>query len=229
MQTQSETSLTLRAKRRLPLVLLLSALVVLVWSGIEPYDRLTWVLEIAPGVVGGVVLVATYRRFQFTPLVYCLIWLHAVILFLGSHWSYSEMPLFNWLQDAFDLERNYYDRFGHVAQGFIPAIVARELLLRTSPLRPGKWLFTIIVSICLAISAAYELLEWAAALALGLSADAFLGIQGDVWDTHFDMFLALCGAITSLLLLSRVHDRAMRSRHDTRGGSRLPPDPPAVA
>ncbi len=167
-------------------------------------------LEVSPAVAGGTLLVATYRRFRLSNLVYVLLWIHGVILMVGGHWTYSEMPLFNWLQDRLDLQRNYYDRVGHFAQGFVPAILARELLLRTSPLRRGGWLFALTVMSVLAVSAAYELLEWAAALVLGQGADQFLATQGDPWDTQWDMFLALCGAVLSLLLLTRLHDRSMR-------------------
>lgn len=197
-------------ERRLHWALLISAAAVLVWSGIRPLHFGTWVLEVSPAVAGGTLLVATYRRFRLSNLVYVLLWIHGVILMVGGHWTYSEMPLFNWLQDRLDLQRNYYDRVGHFAQGFVPAILARELLLRTSPLRRGGWLFALTVMSVLAVSAAYELLEWAAALVLGQGADQFLATQGDPWDTQWDMFLALCGAVLSLLLLTRLHDRSMR-------------------
>ena len=195
--------------RRIHVALFISAIALLVWSGIQPRDRLTWLLEVWPVAIGGAVLVFTYRRFRLTNLAYYLIWLHALVLILGGHWTYADMPLFNWLRDVFDWQRNYYDRLGHVAQGFIPAILIREVLLRTSPLRSGKWLFVLTLAFVLAISATYELLEWAAALALGQGADQFLGTQGDPWDTQWDMFLALVGAIASLVLLSGVHDRAL--------------------
>ncbi len=132
--------------------------------------------------------------------------LHGVILMIGGHYTYAEMPLFNWLRDSFDLARNHYDRLGHVAQGFIPAIITREILLRTSPLKPGKWLFFLTTCVCLAISAFYEMIEWWVAVGSGDNAVAFLATQGDVWDTQWDMFLALCGALSSQLLLRRWHD-----------------------
>lgn len=198
-----------RPQARIHLLLLITACAVLVWSGIAPRDRGTWALEVAPAILGGILLVATYRRLRFTTLAYVLIWLHAVILMVGGHWTYSEMPLFNWIRDTFHLQRNHYDRLGHFAQGFVPAILARELLLRTSPLRPGKWLAFLTIASCLAISAAYELIEWAAAVLLGHGADKFLATQGDEWDTQKDMLLALGGAIISLALLSRMHDRAL--------------------
>ena len=151
----------------------------------------------------------TWRSFRLTPLVYRLIFVHALILMLGGHYTYAHVPLGFWLQDLFDFARNPYDRIGHFAQGFIPAMIAREILLRRSPLRPGKWLFFIVSCICLAISAVYEFIEWWAALILGQGAQEFLGTQGDPWDTQWDMFLALVGAVTAQLLLSRVHDRQL--------------------
>lgn len=193
----------------IPLVLALSFLAALAWSGVAPHDRLTWWLEVAPALAGFGILLLTYRRFRFTTLVYVLVCLQALILVVGGHYTYAEMPLFNWLRDHFHLSRNYYDRVGHFAQGFVPAIIAREVLLRCSVVKPGGWLFFIVVSICLAISAFYELTEWWAALSLGQAAGAFLGTQGDPWDTHWDMLTALIGAITALLTLTRLHDRAL--------------------
>ena len=163
-----------------------------------------------PVVIALPLLLLTWRRFPLTRLVYCLILLHALILLVGGHYTYAEMPLFNWLRDTFGLARNYYDRVGHVAQGFVPAMVAREILLRTSPLRPGKWLSFLVICVCLAISACYEFLEWWVALASGSDAVAFLATQGDVWDTQWDMFLCLLGAIAALSLLSHRHDNALR-------------------
>ncbi len=189
--------------------LLISGAGVLVWSGISPADRFTWLLEVAPAVAGAAILLGTRRKFRFSTLAYVLVWIHAIILMVGGHWTYAQMPLFNWLRDAFDLARNYYDRVGHLAQGFIPAILAREILLRTSPLRRGKWLFAIVLSFCLAMSAAYELLEWWAAVAVGESADQFLALQGDEWDSQWDMLLALLGAVAAQLLLGRAHDRSI--------------------
>lgn len=180
------------------------------WSAWQPHDRFTWWLEVMPVVIALPLLLLTWRRFPLTRLVYCLILLHALILLVGGHYTYAEMPLFNWLRDTFGLARNYYDRVGHVAQGFVPAMVAREILLRTSPLRPGKWLSFLVICVCLAISACYEFLEWWVALASGSDAVAFLATQGDVWDTQWDMFLCLLGAIAALSLLSRRHDNALR-------------------
>lgn len=189
--------------------LLMLVLAVLVWSGLAPRDRLTWAMEVAPVVIGLALLLPTYRRFTLTPLLCGLIAFHCVILMIGGKYTYAEVPLFNWIRDTYDLTRNHYDRVGHFVQGFVPAILARELLLRTSPLRPGKWLFTIVVCGCLAFSAFYELIEWQAAVALGSGADAFLGTQGDPWDTQKDMALALLGSILAQLLLARVHDRQL--------------------
>jgi len=198
-----------RKKDRLVLFLLAGLLVVSLWSAIEPADRFTWMLEVLPAAIAVVVLAGTYRRFPLTDLAYLLVTLHAVILLIGGHYTYAEVPLFNWLRDTFGLDRNYYDRLGHLAQGFVPAIIAREILLRTSPLKRGKWLFFIVVSICLAISACYEFVEWWVAVGTGEAAEAFLGTQGDVWDTQWDMFLALCGAIAAQLALARLHDRSL--------------------
>ncbi len=186
------------------------AAVGLVLSGIAPFERGTWWLEVLPVMIAVPLLWLTRERFPLTPLAYVLISVHAAILMLGGHYTYAQVPLGSWLQDAFDLMRNPYDRIGHFAQGFVPAIIAREILLRRSPVQRGRWLFFIVVSICLAISACYEFLEWWAALIGGGSAEAFLGTQGDVWDTQWDMFLATVGAITALLLLSRFHDQALR-------------------
>lgn len=180
----------------------------LLLSGLDPVaDRLTWTLETLPVMIGIVVLVLTWRSFPLTPLLYRLLAIHAVILMIGGYYTYAEVPLFNWLRDTFELSRNHYDRIGHFAQGFIPAILAREILIRRSPLSEGRWLFLTVTSICLAFSALYEMIEWWAALVNEEAAASFLGTQGDQWDTQWDMFLALNGAIMSQLLLGRVHDR----------------------
>ncbi len=184
----------------------------LIWSAIHPRDLFTWFLEVLPALIGIVLVIISYRRFQLTTLVYTLLTIHALILMVGGHYTYAEMPLFNWLRDEFGLARNYYDRVGHFAQGFIPVIVAREILIRRTPLRNGKLFFFILVSIALSISAMYEFFEWWVALAVGENADAFLATQGDVWDTQWDMFLAMCGAIIALTLLRSAHDRQLRSR-----------------
>ena len=191
------------------ILLLLATALVLIWSGIGPYDRATWFLEVLPVVIAVPLLLATYRQFPLTPLLYRLIFLHAVILMVGGHHTYARVPVGFWVQDWFDLGRNHYDRLGHLAQGFIPAIAAREILLRKSPLRPGKWLFVLSACVCLAFSAFYEMIEWWAALIAGAGATDFLGTQGDIWDTQWDMFLALVGAVSALLALSKLHDRAL--------------------
>ena len=181
----------------------------LVWSGIDPFDRATWLLEVAPVWIAVPLLAATARRFPLTPLLYRLIFMHGVILMIGGHYTYAEVPAGDWLRDSFGLSRNPYDRLGHLAQGFVPAILAREILLRRSPLEVGRWLFLICVSIPLAFSAFYEMLEWWAAVAMGAEADAFLGTQGDPWDTQWDMFLAMLGAISAQILLARRHDEQL--------------------
>jgi len=196
--------------RRAFLALCVVAAIGLVWSGIGPVDRLTWWLEVAPVIIAVPLLAVTLARFPLTWIVYLLIAVHAAILMLGAHYTYAKVPLGFWLQEALEFSRNPYDRIGHFAQGFVPAMVARELLLRHTPLRRGGWLFTIVAGMSLAISACYEFIEWWAALIGGGSAEAFLGTQGDVWDTQWDMFLALCGAISAQLLLGRVHDRALQ-------------------
>jgi len=188
---------------------LLPTLLVMIWSGYQPKDYFTWFLEVAPVLIALPVLLLTGRRFPLTPLAYGLLALHGVILMVGGHYTYAEMPLFNWLRDSFELSRNHYDRVGHIAQGFIPAIVAREILLRKTPLTPGKWIFFLTTCICLAISAFYEMIEWWVALGSGDEAVAFLATQGDVWDTQWDMFLALCGALAAQLLLAGWHDRQL--------------------
>jgi len=192
------------------IVLLVIGTVGLLISAIRPYDWLTWWLEAIPAIAGAAILIAVHRRFRFTQLVYHLVLIHALILILGAHYSYARVPFGFWLQDLFDLSRNPYDRIGHFAQGFFPAIIVREVLLRSTPLRRGRWLFFLVVSVCLAFSAFYEFIEWWAALAGGESAEAFLGTQRDVWDTQSDMFMALLGAISAQLLLAGIHDRALR-------------------
>jgi len=162
------------------------------------------------------ILVATARRFPLTPLAYRLIFLHALILMVGGHYTYAKVPLGFWMEHALHLTRNNYDRIGHFAQGFVPAIIAREILLRRTPLTRGKWIFLLVTCVCLAISACYEFIEWGTAVIGGSSADAFLGTQGDVWDTQWDMFTALIGAIVAQLLLARVHDRQIRELEDAR-------------
>jgi putative membrane protein len=183
----------------------------LVASGLHPFDRLTWFLETAPVMLGLPLLMATRGRFPLTPLVYRLLFIHGLILMLGGAYTYARVPLGFWVQDAFDLARNHYDRLGHLAQGFIPAMLTREILIRATPLRPGGWLFFLTICVVLAFSASYEFIEWGTALVMGGEADAFLATQGDVWDTQWDMFLALLGALTAQSLLSRRHDRQLAS------------------
>ena len=175
------------------------------WSAVSPHDWPTWFLEAAPVLIAVPLLAATYRRFPLSHLAYGMIGLHALILLIGAHYTYAEVPLFNWLRDSYDLSRNHYDRLGHLAQGFFPAIVAREILLRRSPLKPGKWLFFLVTCFCLAFSAFYEMIEWWVALVAGDGAVAFLGTQGDPWD----MFLALLGALSAQMLLSKMHDHSL--------------------
>ena len=182
---------------------------VTLWSAIAPHDWPTWFLEAAPVLIAAPLLAVTYRHFPLSRLAYTMIFLHSVILLIGAHYTYAEVPLFNWLRDSYALERNHYDRLGHLAQGFFPAIVAREILLRRSPLRPGKWLFFLVTCFALAFSAFYEMIEWWVALVAGDGAVAFLGTQGDPWDTQWDMFLALLGALGALVLLSKMHDRSL--------------------
>jgi putative membrane protein len=195
---------------RLPLALLFLTLLALFWSGIGPADRLTWVLEVLPVMIGLPLLLLSWSHFPLTSILYVLIFIHCLILMLGGHYTYSQVPLGFWVQDLFDLSRNHYDRLGHFMQGVTPAMLAREILIRRSPLPSGKWLFLIATSIALAFSALYEMIEWWTALLYGASADSFLATQGDIWDTQWDMFLALLGAITAQLLLTREHDRQLR-------------------
>ena len=200
---------------REPFALLIVGAVLLVVSGVGPHDRVTWVLEVAPILIAVPILLVTARRFPLTPLAYRLIFVHALVLMLGGHYTYTEVPLGFWMERVFGFARNHYDRIGHLAQGFVPAIVVREILIRRSPVRSGKWLTFLVLGVGLAISALYELVEWWAALIGGDGADAFLGTQGDRWDTQWDMFLALLGAASALLLLSRLHDRQITRLEET--------------
>lgn len=184
-------------------------LTVLIWSAIEPKDFYTWFLEVLPALIGAGTLAATRRRFPLTPLVYILILVHSLILMQGGYYTYAEEPFFNWLKEIIGWSRNNYDKLGHFAQGFIPAMVTREILLRKAVVSGRGWLNFLVVSVCLAISAFYELLEWWVAVFSGTAADSFLATQGYVWDTQSDMGLALLGAIMALLLLARIHDRQL--------------------
>ncbi len=202
MQTESNNT-------RTALACLAVTLIVLLWSGFAPKDRVTWFMEVAPVFVALPIVLACWKRFPLTTLLTVVITLHAIVLMVGGKYTYAEMPLFNWIRDEFHLARNHYDRVGHFMQGFAPALVIRELLLRTSPMKPGKWLSTIMLFCCLGISATYELIEWQAAVGLGEGADAFLATQGDVWDTQKDMAMAGVGALVAILLFSKLHDRSL--------------------
>jgi putative membrane protein len=182
--------------------------IVLLWSAVRPHDYFTWFMEVLPALIALVVMAATYRSFRLTPLLYVLILVHAVILMIGGHYTYAAVPLFNWVRDAFHQGRNNYDKVGHFVQGFVTAVAAREILPRKTPLKQGMWLPFITVSICLAISALYELVEWAVAEATGEAAEAFLGTQGYQWDTQSDMAFALLGAIIAVAVLGRYHDKS---------------------
>lgn len=191
------------------LFLLGTLVAAIVWSAIAPTDRLTWLMEVFWVLAAIPLLVFTRKRFPLTRLLLWLIVIHALILIYGGKYTYAETPLGDWARDAFEFSRNHYDRLGHFAQGFIPAILARELLLRLTPLRPGGWLFYLVCAACLSFSAFFEFIEWWAALIMGGDADAYLATQGDVWDTQWDMFLALCGSIVAQLALVRIHDRQL--------------------
>lgn len=189
--------------------LLLGVVIVFVWSGWQPHDRLTWWLEIFPGLAGLIVLGTTYRRFRFTTLCYTLIALHIAILCVGGHYTYARVPLFDWLRDVFGWHRNHYDRLGHFAQGLVPAMIAREVFTRLNVIAKRGWMPFLVLSVCLAISAFYELIEWWTALVSGDAAVSFLGTQGDVWDTQADMLMALIGAICALIFLRPLQDRQL--------------------
>ncbi len=189
--------------------LLLLVAGVLIWSGIAPKDRLTWWLEVFPALIGLVVLFATRNRFRFTPLVQTLIALHMILLAVGGHYTYAEVPLGNWARDAFHLSRNHYDRLGHFAQGLVPALIAREIIIRQRIINSSGWTSFFVLCTAMAISAVYELIEWISALVYGKNADAFLGGQGDIWDTQEDMACAFLGATVALLLVRHWQDRQL--------------------
>lgn len=190
---------------------------VLVWSGIEPKDRTIWALEVAPAVAGGLLIWITRERFPLTPLVYTLILVHCVILMVGGHYTYADVPLGEWVREVFDQSRNNYDKLGHFVQGFIPAVIARELTIRLHVFNSAAWRNFFIVCLCLAISAFYELIEWWVALLSEEAADSFLGTQGYTWDTQSDMGWALFGAVTALVLLGSWHDRQLSDNGFVRG------------
>jgi putative membrane protein len=188
--------------------------VVFVWSAIKPHDFFTWLLEVMPVIIALPILFFTHQKFPLTRLLYILILIHAIILMIGGHYTYAlvpinELPVFSWLKETFDLDRNYYDRIGHFAQGFVPAIIAREILIRNFVVKTGAWLFFVVCCICLSISACYEFVEWWVAVAAGGAAEDFLGTQGDIWDTQWDMLLALIGAIFAQVLLGHLHDKQL--------------------
>lgn len=183
--------------------------VVLVWSAIAPKDYPTWALEVAPALIGGAALAATYGSFRLTPMVYGLILIHCIVLMVGGHYTYAEVPLFDYLKPVFGFERNNYDKVGHFVQGFVPAMIGREILIRKAIVASPGWRDFFIVSFCLAFSAFYEILEWFVAVVAGSSSEAFLGTQGYEWDTQTDMALCLVGAVVALALLGRLHDRQL--------------------
>ncbi|MBS1814962.1 MAG: DUF2238 domain-containing protein [Acidobacteria bacterium] len=197
------------SNRTLLIALCAIVIAVIIWSWIGAFDRGTWWLESFPVFLAAPVLVATRKRFPLTPLAYTLIAIHMCILLVGGHYTYAQVPLFNWVRDHFHLERNDYDKVGHLAQGFVPAIIAREIFIRRNVVSTRWWRIFLVLSVCLAISACYELLEWFVAVLEGSGADAFLGTQGDPFDTQNDMFCALIGALFSQLLLSHWHDRQL--------------------
>ncbi|MEQ3339252.1 DUF2238 domain-containing protein [Clostridium butyricum] len=195
----------MKSNKKFHLILLAMLLSILIWSVIEPKDLFIWFLEVLPVILGVAVLICIYPKYRFSNFIYVLITIESIILIVGGHYTYAEMPIFNWIRDTFDLSRNYYDRLGHFMQGFIPAMIAREIIIRNKVINKKKYLSFIVICICLAISASYELIEFVVAKLTGNAADAFLGTQGDVWDTQWDMLMALIGSVTSLSLFSRYH------------------------
>ncbi len=184
----------------------------LVWSGINPKDNYTWWLEVMPAIIGFVVLTLTYRSFRLTPLIYFLILMHCIILMIGGHYTYAEVPFFDYLKDLFGFTRNNYDKVGHFAQGFVPAMIAREIIIRKHLINGSRWRTFFILSFCLGFSAFYELIEWWVALISSQAADSFLGMQGYIWDTQSDMMFALIGAVSALVFLSKWHDRQLDNK-----------------
>lgn len=199
----------MKSNKKFHLILLVMLLSILIWSVIEPKDLFIWFLEVLPVIIGVSVLICIYPKYRFSNFIYVLITIESIILIVGGHYTYAEMPIFNWIRDTFDLSRNYYDRLGHFMQGFIPAMIAREIIIRNKVINKKKYLSFIVICICLAISASYELIEFVVAKLTGNAADAFLGTQGDVWDTQWDMLMALIGSVTSLSLFSRYHDKKL--------------------
>ncbi len=187
--------------------LLVLTLLLFIWSAITPFEYFTWFLEVLPAVIGIIVLVFTFNRFRFTNIVYILIFLHCAILIIGGHYTYAEVPLFDWIQEVFNQSRNNYDKVGHFAQGFVPAMITRELLIRKQVVNSNSWLNFIVVCIAMAISVTYEFIEWGVSLGTGEGGDSFLGTQGYIWDTQSDMLYATIGAICALIFLSKAHNR----------------------
>ena len=190
---------------------------VLAWSAVRPHDYFTWFLEVVPVLIGLPIALALHRRFPLSNLLLVLLWWHGVILIFGGHYTYARVPLGDWAMSWFGWTRNNYDKLGHFAQGFVPAILTREILIRTSPLKGSKWLPFLVVSVCLAFSALYELIEWLTAVTSGAAAEDFLGTQGDPWDTQTDMAMALVGAIAAVVLLARWHDRSLEKLAEGKG------------
>lgn len=189
--------------------LLVLIIVLFIWSAIKPFEYFTWFLEVLPAVIGVVILVLTFKSFRFTNLVYILIFIHAVILIVGGHYTYAEVPLFDWIQETFSQSRNNYDKLGHFAQGFVPAMITRELLIRKRVVKKARWLNFIIVCIVMAISVTYEFIEWFVSLTTGEGGDSFLGTQGYIWDTQSDMLYATIGGIMALIFLGKHHDKRL--------------------
>ena len=192
------------------LALLILFVIGFIVSGIQPHDYFTWILEVLPGIVGMVILVLTFKKFQFTYLTYVFILVHCYILFIGGHYTYAQVPLFDWVREVFNQSRNNYDKVGHFAQGFIPAMVVRELFVRLAIVKRGNWVSFLTICVCMTISACYELFEWLVAVMSGQSSEAFLGTQGDVWDTQSDMLFALTGAICMVLFISKIQDKQIQ-------------------
>lgn len=194
-------------------ITILIMVLVFVWSGIKPHDYFTWFLEVLPALIAFAILGMTYKKFRFSNFVYILICIHAMVLMIGGHTTYAQMPLFNWIRDTFDLARNYYDRLGHFVQGFVPTLIIYEIVLRKNIIPNKFWRMLFIVFAILGSSAFYEFFEWGIAIATGESATAFLGTQGDVWDTQWDMFMCLIGSIVALYSLSGFHERQLKKEN----------------
>ncbi len=190
--------------------LLILIFLLLIWSAINPFDYFTWFLEVLPALIGIVILIFTFNTFRFTNLIYLLVFIHCVILVIGGHYTYAEVPLFDWIQDVFNQTRNNYDKVGHFAQGFIPAMITRELLIRKDVIHKKGWLNFIIVCIVMAISVTYEFIEWGVSLVTGDGGDSFLGTQGYIWDTQSDMLYATIGSIFAVLFLSKYHNKMLK-------------------